>query len=412
MKKFLFFLLVLAPLVDYLYKIKFIEIAGLQLSPNKIYKLIPIFLLIFLLFLSPRKLFLWRFYILLLIITFLSVVINFGNHFSETLDVWFRFISSFIFIVLCGKIFNIYDIKKIFKALTFISILPILISFLQFFEVVPYSYFDYIEGNLVGRVSGGYLSPVAMVSYLIYTFAYIVSIFLTTRKLFLKLISFIYLLLIYLTILLTYHRASLLIFVLIFLILLYSGKKSKQGLIFLLVFCFMIIIFNLEFILKLYIPSFSVSEVGVEGLLRGRMGVWITYLSEFINSDILHILFGRSNAVISSNLLPYFFPEDFFNEPHNDLVRLIYQYGIVGFIFYFTIFVKFFQSISEFLKKSRNKDERTLGNIAFAIGVSLILYSITIEPSRYPSFFWYYSTIMSYILVRVNKNDELLKTFN
>jgi O-antigen ligase len=139
-------------------------------------------------------------------------------------------------------------------------------------------------------------------------------------------------------------------------------------------------------------------------ILRGKFGFWYDYLHTLFSSGYLSILFGKGHPVLdsrSSGYLPYLF-----NEPHSDFVRILYQYGLLGFSLFVAFFSIIIKSSIVFRKNSTTLNEKLLGDMGIIMGIALMLYAITIEPMRYPVFWWYYSAIASYILVQGSYLNE------
>jgi len=404
MRRIIILFLILSPLIDYTYKLKFASIGSLEISLNRIFKFVPLIILIYALPLIREKLFLWKWLFLLLVISTLSFINGAISFLYETTDVYIRFLSSFVFIILAGKVLDKQDILTIFKFLFLLTLIPIIVSYLQFLGIVPYTDFDTIGGLQIGRVSGGYEKQVATVAYLMYGLSFASFQFFNVNTISKKLIFFVYIILLFGSIVLSTHRASLLIFMVIFFYFVFRYWKKNilnfvatcvvtMGIVF-------IIIKNFAWLNILYSSSI-ISESGSEYLLiRGRVGFWSDYTSNLFHSGIYYLFFGKGHAVLDtySQYLPLMF-----NEPHSDFIRVLHQYGIIGFsIFLFIIFIMIKRSLI-FRNYAHTIHDKMIGDMGIIIGISLLLYSITIEPTRYPSFWWYYSVIISYILVNIRK---------
>jgi len=398
MRKIIIFFLIFSPILDYTYGFRFFALGGLELSPNRIFKFIPILLFFFFLLVRRRNVFLWKHVFFLLLFSFMSAFFGIFSFPSETLDAYIRFLSSFVFIFLCGKLLTEKDLVFILKMLTCLTLIPITISYLQFFQIVPYTDFDYMKG-IIGRVSGGYKKQVAMMSYLIYGFSFALFYFFNAKRTFVKLSSVIYMISALGVVVLSTHRASMMVFIIIFSYFAY--RYSKKHLIVVAIFFCIFILLHIDLLKLVFIESAGFGTTGVA--FRGRAGFWQDYVYNLVDSGVIPFLIGKGHSVLdtlNAQYLPFLW-----NEPHSDIIRIIYQYGFIGFLLYIYIWsIIVIRSLS-FRKLASAAQTRLIGDIGIIIGLSLFLYSITTEPTRYPSYWWYYSAIASHILV----NKRILK---
>jgi len=393
MRKIIIFFLIFSPILDYTYRFRFLSLGGFEFSPNRIFKFIPIMLSLFFLLVKRRNVFLWKYAFFLLSFSFMSTFLGIFSFPSETLDVYIRFLSSFVFIFLSGKLLNEKDLVFILKMLTCLTLIPITISYLQFFQIMPYTDFDYMGGIQIGRVSGGYEKQVAMFSYLIYCFSFALFYFFNTKRTFIKLLSVIYIISVLGVVVLSTHRVSMIVFIIIFSYFTY--RYSKKYLIATAIFSCIFIFQHIDLLKLVFIESAGMETEG--GALRGRIGFWQDYIYNLVNSGVVSLLIGKGHSVLDTlktQYLPFLW-----NEPHSDIIRIIYQYGFIGFLLYtYILSIAVIRSV-RFRKLASSIQTKLIGDIGIIIGLSLFLYSITLEPTRYPSFWWYYSAIVSYILV-------------
>lgn len=404
MRKLIILFLILSPIIDYTYKLKIFSIGLLEISPNRIFKILPLILLIYSILIAEHKLFLWKMFLLLVFISTFGLmrgVLFFPN---DAIDVYLRFLSSFVFFALAGKMLSNQDFHKIFRFLMFFSLIPIIISYLQFAGIIPYTDFDVIGGIMIGRVSGGYEKQVAMMSYLMYSFSFAMFYYLTSYKFFHKMLFILYIAAVFSVIVLSTHRASLVVFMLIFLYFVLLYFKKRRNLIltsFLFVFAFLLIFFNLEWVNLI----FGFSNINnPESFTRGRITFWYDYINNLTSSGIFYLLFGKGHSVLDTegDYLP-----KMFNEPHSDYVRILYQYGLIGLITYILFILIIIHRSIIYRRKSKVLQDKLLGDMGIIIGFSLLFYSVTIEPTRYPTFWWYYSALASYILLNYKRVSRL-----
>ncbi len=399
MRNTIIFILAVNVLIEYTYTVHLGEIFGLLITPNRIFKFIPVILFLLLLPFSQKKVLLYRPAILLLLTTFISI----GNSFfdastlGQTLDVWLRYISSFALVFIAGKSLKEEDYIKIFNLLLIFSLIPITISFLQYFNLYEYKDFDYVFGKKIGRVSGGYAKPVALMGILFYGYAFSLVMIFFSKKWYLKTIYASYITIAVIIILMTYHRASMIIVTVATLSVgwLYKKRAFTVAVITLLTLVLSYVV--LEHVIELFRTLDTGSE---RSFMRGRGGTWTLYLTKYFDSSFLDILFGKGNAVMKIN-------GEIHHEPHNDFIRIMIQYGIIGVMLYISLMVGFMKKSLKYAKKETNPTRKMIGILSFASGISLILYSMTIEPTRYPGFFWYYAAMMSFIIVHTNNNPPI-----
>jgi O-antigen ligase len=82
------------------------------------------------------------------------------------------------------------------------------------------------------------------------------------------------------------------------------------------------------------------------------------------------------------------------DEPHNDFIRILHAYGIVGLALYVSILGQFFRKAISMLRDPE-VFPRCLARIVLLALVSVVLLSITTEPMRYPSAVWYLFALAS-----------------
>jgi O-antigen ligase len=278
------------------------------------------------------------------------------------------------------------------KGFLLIVAVPVVFSFGQLAGVLPYSYWDWAEGEQIGRVSGLYETPLGLVFLFIYAFPVALHIAfgrsqsLTTRSL-----AWIFLMLATLSLAFTYHRAGYIAIALEVIIWLYLSKGRKAA-ISLLAVLTLLTLLSMSWLRILYAPLEQVLQettaIESDELLRGRGFQWVLYMNSFVSSGPVHWVFGLGGSVIagvdegdrSYVLSP--------NEPHNDFIRILHAYGIVGLLLYISILALFLRRALQLLK-SCDSFPRTLALVTLPALIAVVILSITTEPMRYPTAVWY-----------------------
>ncbi|MGC1255427.1 MAG: O-antigen ligase family protein, partial [Candidatus Acidiferrales bacterium] len=120
--------------------------------------------------------------------------------------------------------------------------------------------------------------------------------------------------------------------------------------------------------------------------LRGRGANYILFVNSYLDAGPLHWLIGRGGSVAEGYIQGI--GEYSSNEPHDDFIRLLHAYGLLGLGLYFVILWKCFRD-SRALQKSRDHFSREVGNIFIVALAAILLLSITAEPMRFPTGVWY-----------------------
>ncbi|WP_191566671.1 hypothetical protein [Metabacillus idriensis] len=296
----------------------------------------------------------------------------------------FRFLTGFI-------AFNLLfysDLKgksiKYIKLFFILLLVPIIISWLQYIGLYPFTFYDWVNGSEFGRPSGGYFQPSSLTRLLIFGCILIYIIDYSTKfKVHYKL-SLLSLLLA--TCFISGHRTSLLI--MLILILFYELHQIKKFLGFLLKSLPLIIpiILLATFLLREKIESYLIiySEllnISNNGNLevRGRGEIWGNAADILSNEyDPIQLIFGYGYPII---------------EAHNDILRIILVNGIWGL--FLNIFLLIF--VYKFVSKKVNKPGRIILNGTY---IYLFLFSIPLHPTEYPNFLWLF-TFTLIILINI-----------
>jgi len=282
---------------------------------------------------------------------------------------------------------------------------PVLLSFLQRAGLLPFEYWDWIEGKMVGRVSGTYQHPLGLIYFLVYAIPlslYLLSYSQLSWRSRVMLWAFIALSL--LAIIFTYHRTALLVIgVALWLWMVLTRNYVRAVLLILLVG---LVAFWFKDRIEILYESVGAVIRGKVAFssnefLRGRGMNWYLFLSSLLGAHPFFWLFGRGGSVAEGFVPNFGYWSS--NEPHNDFIRILHAYGFIGLGLYVYILLSFFWK-SLRLRRMDDRFPRYVGNLMIVILVSIVLMSVTTEPMRYPSGAWYLFAIGAVVEVQYRRN--------
>ncbi len=398
MKKILFLILILRPIIDLAWNNRFLgfniaDIVGIVLFVS----------VIALVLLKNKQLFYPKSFALFLPIVIFSNMAF--NNYLYSYALFARLISPMIFLFYFWKDENnLRKIELFMKWFIVVSLIPIILSFLQYFHVIPYTYFDWLPTvGRVGRASGGYGHPTGLTRILIFSILFaLYFIHLEKSGRMPKWPLVLYILATLAAIFISYHRAAYFIVVIIF-ILWYGDISVKYR-----AKWKMILFFFAMFILALFIISkFSpvkisdVVNLKIISGLHGRVWKFEEITSVYQKMPLLNQLFGNGGN-------PYF-SKGSFMYIDNDAVHMLWSYGIIGLFAWLLVVYEFI------LSTFRLRNTATLKNYFFnkitrITIVCYILFGVVVETSTLPNFM--YIVYSLYVVNNRNiiancKSDEL-----
>lgn len=320
----------------------------------------------------------------------LSVLVSPSSQgFNELL----RLLSGIVFFYTAGPL--LADSKRFdgfAKGLLVVSAVPLILSFFQMAGLLSYDYFDWIDGVEVGRISGTYQHPLGLIYLFIYAFPlalYIASGNSQTASA--RNWAWLFLVSASIVLVFTYHRLGYVAIASEVLIGLYLHWGKRAAITFLLALV-VISLLSINFIELLYAPVGEsvehASDNSGKEFLRGRGFQWILYAESYVSGGPIHWVLGLGGSVIAevepdddSYLLSP-------NEPHNDYIRILHAYGLLGLVLYLSILTQFFRRAIHHIN-SPDRLARSLARVLLPILVAIGLLSLTTEPMRYPTAVWY-----------------------
>jgi hypothetical protein len=307
---------------------------------------------------------------------------------SLALNELLRLLAGITFFYTSGRLLADPDrFHRFARLFVLISSVPLFLGFLQLAGVFPYDYWDWIDGVLVGRLSGTYPTPLSLVYLLIY--AVPLALYLLNCKSSGSMrrgIAWIFLAAAAIALVFTYHRAGYIVIALEVMLWLYLAKGHKHALA--LLICLGILVFFSLGALKLFYGQ-ALSDSGEvdSEFLRGRGFQWYLFVNSIYTSGPFHWVFGNGGSVIANvdpNAATILSPD----EAHDDFIRILHAYGVLGLVLYVSILVQFIRKAIRGLR-SDYPFARSVAMVMLPVLVAVILLSITTEPSRYPSGVWY-----------------------
>ncbi len=274
--------------------------------------------------------------------------------------------------------------------------LPVILSYFQWAGFLPYDYWDWLNGQSVGRASGSYPTPLSMSFFLYYAFPIGMAIAGgKNQSTWAKGCACVFLLLASGALALGNHRTAYVIVALQILVWLAMARGRKAILAFLAVLA-VVILLSFGWLETLYAPveqAFSGEASFANGeLFRGRGFQWLLFLDSYASSGPFHWVFGNGGSIIAG------YDPDATDvdsvEPHNDYIRILHAYGAVGLLLYLSILALFLKRAFRLLR-SPEEFPRMLARIMLLALIAIIIQSMMMEPMRFPTGVWYLFAIGS-----------------
>ena len=275
-------------------------------------------------------------------------------------------------------------------------VVPVLLSYFQWMGLLPYEYWDWLNGQQVGRASGTYPTPLSMSFFLYYAFPLALSIAGSQQqKSPARAGAFVFLLLASGALALGNHRTAYVIVALQVLLWLALAQGRKAMMAFLLAVT-LIVCLSASWLATLYAPVEGAlsGEANFENgdVFRGRGFQWLLFLNSYASSGPLHWVFGNGASIVAG-----YDPEaaDVDSvEPHNDYIRILHAYGAVGLAVYLSTLAIFLSRTLQMLR-STAEFPRMLARILLLALLAVFIQSMMMEPMRYPTGVWYLFAIAS-----------------
>ncbi|MEQ9412676.1 MAG: hypothetical protein RIF39_02525, partial [Cyclobacteriaceae bacterium] len=251
-------------------------------------------------------------------------------------------------------------------------LIPLFNSYLQYTGKMVFSEFDYIDGEIVGRISGGYLKPMNLIAFTLPVYLFGFYLWKVKHQLFIGVTIVVAILV---GIYIIGHRTSLIAFLAIFISSFFLSLTQR------------LIYTYYRYFLNFIIPILAfiafrilLSTVGLWDKLRGRVPVWELHAWQFFDQGLFTILFGSQKVIIGNDYLD---PSVvLIEEVHNNSFRTIVVFGLAGFFLYCVFMRKVVMNIKKYNYSSGFEF------VLLSCFTYFIFYTVTNEPLYYASVLW------------------------
>lgn len=317
--------------------------------------------------------------------TLLITLLNMSS-FSNISD-WLRIFSSVSFYFAVAPYLELSTFRNYVKVYLMATMIPIVFVFLQVAKIMPYQYFDWVNGVHVSRATGGFPQPAVLTRFLVFGLLYALYLFREAKtnkqRIFYMLYCFVNLV----SIFLTYHRTGYLLAVIILLMFTlyhYRGHLVKfipKIAVLVVVGVIAIAIMNSYGMIQLDSGGFQ-QLLGFSNIirtdngqttlhLRGRGIIAETYLGELFNSNNWLFGFGNDLNPETGSVLV---------DADMDIIRMLWSFGVVGLIIWIVLVISLITSVWS---------NKTYSDFVDVVKIGLIIYIVfgfTMDTTIMPNF--------------------------
>ena len=396
--RWIFLLLVGKPLIDLTWRWRFFTIFGQDVNIQSIIGVFVIAVTALVVVTRWSKLHASRLYWLFIGSAAASVLLHPS---SEGMNEIIRLFAGASFFITASYVLRDQaTFDRFVRAFLIAVLIPVLLSFAQLATLLPYEYWDSLDGAVIGRVTGTYQHPLGLIYFLMYAVPLALYALENTRSvddnrrdLGAILLPGTFIVLSSIALVFTYHRTGLItIFSMYLLWLILQGHLRMVGAV--IVGSIVMAIPIAGWAALIFQNLIEISGGGIElaspEFLRGRGVNWYLFLNSYLAGGPLVWAFGRG-ASIAEGIVPVLglYLSD---EPHNDFIRVLHAYGLIGLTLYLALMWTFFRN-SVALRATSDPFSRNIGTIMILALFAVFLLSITGEPLRYPTGVWYLFTL-------------------
>lgn len=400
LRKFVWLILVAKPLIDLTWRWRFFTVAEQGVNIQSLVGLLVIASTGLAVFLWGKRLIVDLKVVLLLCFATLSVLLT---PVSWGINELVRLFAGVSFFFTAGVVLDSEESFDRFAKYFILTVsVPVILALLQKVGVLPFEYWDWIEGHRVGRVSGTYKHPLGMIYFLIYAIPMALYFLDKYKKRSIcHLLLWLFIGLSLVTIAFTYHRTAFITIGIEIWLWMVLTRKYRQA--FLLMLGGGLLAFWLRGELQVLYASLLdafYGKIPMWKFLRGRGATWYLFLRALLTSHPLYWLLGRGGSVAEGWVPGSGYWSS--HEPHNDFIRILHTYGSVGLGLYLSILFTFLRH-SLRLHRARDPFLHRLGSLMIVVLVSIVLLSITTEPMRYPTGVWYLFALGAVVRVQYRR---------
>jgi hypothetical protein len=270
-----------------------------------------------------------------------------------------------------------------------ISITATLYSvYLQLTGQIPYYTIELIDNVEVGRITGGYAKPTALVTFLFPIYLYGFYLQVVQKK---RLVGHIISLGVFALVVVIAHRTTTAAFVLIYLM---SFARSYLNFFILWYYKYLIPFWGA--LVGFIGINIAYHQYGLVEALRGRLPMWMIHSEEFWNGSLFEILFGKQRVMLDVQWKSALWALD---EVHNNAFRTIIFFGMIGYLLY----CLFLRHIVLYLND--NLPTRDIRFIMSACFLYFILFALTNEHTAYPTIIWP-TFVWIFLLIRTKTSTQ------
>lgn len=341
--------------------------------------------------------------------SFLITIFNFSSY--ADFDFSLRLLSALCFYIVVTLEINENELEKTLKWFMIITLVPIVLTYLQSFGLVEYTYYDYINNEQVWRGSGGYHQPSVLTRYCIFGLLY-AYYFLEKNKT--KHTSnfflYVYICLNLVAVFLSYHRTAYALLVLVSLYWFYMQNKGKihkyvpriiaVGFVGVTVFIGLYAagVFTLDlemFKSLLSLDNFIRVRNGEYYLhLRGRGAIIQLLIDSFGENPWYNVAFGNGVNINKVSKIDM-------SVADMDFIRIFWHIGIIGFI----LWVYHIYKIKWVIKRASN--ESVWKRMAKCMFLLFFVWGFTLEVTSTPNLMCHVYLICGFALSQKHTQNDL-----
>lgn len=312
------------------------------------------------------------------------------------LDYTLRLMSELAFLIVVAPRISHEKLNKCILLFTIMTLIPIFITYFQAMGIVPYTYFDWVNGVKISRGSGGYRQPSVLTRFcsvgLLYTF-YLFENEQLNRNI--KRILGVYIALNITAVFLSYHRTGyLLVLIEIVLWIYLKNAKKLSGFICKALIATVLILIVFGVIYKLGLLSidlstvksmlsisniFTISDGKITFGLRGRGRMIETLKLGFAENPWFYTLFGNGVAVNAVTGIGMTVAD-------MEFIRVLWNGGVVGMCIWLVHFISLKKAVARY-KNVEGVD--SLYRLATCMFWIFIIWGLTIEATNSPNLMYH-----------------------